>query len=989
MKKTFLLAFLLVFLLKVSAQDFESPEVPEFDFYTRGPYRASVPRPQKILRYDVGKFHTTYAQMEAVINAIAKAASDRVRILELGTTNEYRMMYLIAISSPENLARLEEIKINNARLTDPRKTSPQEAEAIINSNPLIVWLAYTIHGNESASFEAMMQVVYQLAASEEPATLEILKNNVVLIIPCENPDGHERFVTWYNSVAMGNADRNALEHKEPWSIFGRYNHYRFDLNRDNIAATQIETQIMHKAFFEWNPQVVVDHHGQPAQYFFPPAALPINPNLPQPVTDKWMTIFGRANAASFDSKQWDYYIRDVFDLFYPGYWDSFPSLNGATGMTYETDGGGFKGLRWTRDDGSIITLRSAIAKHFVASMTTLETSTKYRRERLRDFYEFRRSAIEEVKQEKMKRIVILPEKDRIKAAELAETLKRMKIEISIAKQPFSSKTAHSYRQKNAPAETVGFPAGSYVIDLNQPQKRLIKALLEPDTPQNKEFLEEQIARFKRNQMRGKGQPKEEYAFYDITAWSLPLAFGLDAYWTEEILPIVAEPLTDEYIAEAKRGSVTGRAQMAYVFPYDTDTSAVLAIRLLREGFRVNVATRPMEAGGQIWKRGTFVVRVTRNSEKVHEAIARLARELGVKVTAINTGFFERGDTGIGGEALIALEKPKIAILGDEGVDQTSFGSIWWIFDRYGIEFTALSFNAISGALRDYNVFIIPDGSPDRYLASLGKSGIERLKDWIKQGGTLIAIRGGAVFVTLKDVDLSSAVLVGTEEDEKTREKRTEDAEKPIYQAQAETVNWSKEQMKKRIEKEKLIGQEEQMKRQKEMQEALKKNSEKKKETKEPVKLKMLPLQDEEKSDKEFWQAPQLPPVASPSASAEKVPEAVPGAIMRAKVDLTTHLTYGLDEEFLPVLLSSGYFFRLSKEGTNAIVFEESPREPLTVSGFVWEGNTERLLRGTAYMIAESKGQGKVILIADEPFFRGFFRTMARPFFNSILFRRGF
>lgn len=922
-----LLFFLSIFSLFLQAftQNFESPEVPEFDFYSRGPYRQEVPKPQKILRYDIGKFHTTYAQMEAVISAIAKAASDRVRIFELGLTNEYRMMYLIAISSPENLARLEEIKTNNAKLTDPRKTSPQEAEAIINSNPLIVWLGYTIHGNESASFEAMMQVVYHLAASEEPTTLEILKNNVVLILPCENPDGHERFVTWYNSVATGNPDRNALEHREPWSIFGRYNHYRFDLNRDNVAATQVETKIMQKAFFEWNPQILVDHHGQPSQYFFPPAALPVNPNLPQPVTNKWMEIFGRANASSFDAQKWDYYVRDVFDLFYPGYWDSFPSLNGSTGMTYETDGGGFKGLRWTRDDGSIVTLRSAIAKHFVASLTTLETATKYRRERLKDFYEFRRSAMEEAKNERIKRIVILPEKDRLRAAELVETLRNMKIEISVAKQPFTSKLAHSYRQKSAPAETVTFPAGVYLIDLNQPQKRLIKALLEPETQQNKEFIDDQIARFKRNQMRGKQQPKEEYAFYDITAWSLPLALGLDAYWTEDITNVVTEPLTDDFLAFVKAGSVTGKAQIAYVFPYDTDTAAVMALRLLKEGFRVNVATRQMNAGGKIWKPGTFIVRVTRNPEKVHEAVNRLARELGVRVTAINTGFFEQGDTGVGGEALVALEKPKIAMLGDEGVDQTSFGSIWWLSDKYKIEFTALSFSAIrAGVLKNYDVLIIPDGSPDRYLATFGKAGVEDLKNWIQQGGTLITIRGASVFATLKDVALTSSLLVGAEEEkDKTSEQKSTETKK------------------------------------------------------------------EEKLAEKDWQPAQFPPIVSPSASANKIPEAVPGAIMRATADLTTHFTYGLDEEFLPVLLSSSYFFRLSKEGSNVIIFEQSPKKPLTISGFVWEGNTEELLRGTAYMIVEHRGQGNLVMFAEEPFFRGFFRSMTRPFFNSILFRKGF
>src|SRR6185503_4446496 len=365
-----------------------------FDFYTRGEYRSNVPRPQTILRYDVGDFHTTYAQMEQVINAIAASAPDRVKIFDIGETNEHRMQHLVAISAPENMARLEDIRQANLKLADPRATSAAEAQAVIQNNPTIAWMAYTIHGNESASFEAMMQVIYQLAASNEPETLNILKNTVVLVLTGENPDGHERFVTWYNSVSTGDPNRAALEHREPWSIWGRYSHYRFDLNRDTLALSQKETQNMQAAFMQWMPQLAIDHHGQPSQFFFPPDSLPINPNLPQPFFGKWNEMYGRANAAAFDANHWDYYVRDVYDAFYPGYWDMYPSLNAAIGMTYETDGGGFKGLRWTRDDGTIVTFRSSIAKHYVASMTTLETLAKNRASRLQDYYDFRRSAVE-------------------------------------------------------------------------------------------------------------------------------------------------------------------------------------------------------------------------------------------------------------------------------------------------------------------------------------------------------------------------------------------------------------------------------------------------------------------------------------------------------------------------------------------------------------------------------------------------------------------
>ncbi len=290
---------------------------------------------------------------------------------------------------------------------------------------------------------------------------------------------------------------------------------------------------MQRAFLEWNPQVAVDHHGQPSQFFFPPAALPVNPNLPPEQTERWLAAFGRANAAQFDQRNWDFYVRDIFDLFYPGYWDSWPALQGATGMTYETDAGGWKGLRWKRDDETIVTFRSGIAKHFVASLTTLATAAANREARLRDFYEFKRTAIEEGRTGRVRRFVILPGRDPGRAAELIENLLRAGVEVKRATAPFRSARAHDYSGKDAPAATRDFPAGAYVVDLAQPAKRIAKALLEVHTPQDDAFQREQLARFARNERRGRGGLKEEYGFYDITSWSLPLAFGVDAYWTED------------------------------------------------------------------------------------------------------------------------------------------------------------------------------------------------------------------------------------------------------------------------------------------------------------------------------------------------------------------------------------------------------------------------------------------------------------------------
>lgn len=965
------LVLLLVALCAAAAPAQERAE--RFDFYTRGPYRAQVPHPQTLLRYDVGDFHTNYAMMERVVQAIAQAAPDRVRVFDIGLTNEYRMQHVVAVSAPENIARLDEIKANLKKLSDPRTLPPAEAQRLISQTPVALWMQYTIHGNESASFEAMMQVLYQLAASDEPATLDILKNSVALINVCANPDGHERFVTWYNSFGVGDAEPSAAEHDEPWSVYGRVNRYRFDLNRDNIAVSQVETRNMERAFLEWSPQVAVDHHGQPSQFFFPPAALPVNPNLPPEQTERWLSAFGRANAAQFDQRNWDFYVRDVFDLFYPGYWDSWPALNGATGMTYETDGGGWKGLRWKRDDDTIVTLRSGIAKHFVASMTTLATAASNREARLRDYYDFKRTAVEEGRTGRVRRFVILPGRDPGRAAELVENLLRAGIEVQRTTAAFRSARAHDYSGKDSPAAARDFPAGAYVVDLAQPQKRLAKALLEVHTPQDDAFQREQLARFARNERRGRGGLKEEYGFYDITSWSLPIAFGVEAFWTEDADAVSANPSKLELaglaaddasrVSGLAQGGVTGRAQVAYIIPYERNGAASLVFRLLREGFKLAVSTKTLNAGGRDWPRGTVVARVSRNPETLHERIAQLARDTGVDVTAVGTGFPDTGETGVGSETVVSLRRPKIIVAADEPVSTTGYGAMWWTFDRMGVDFTPMTIDAIkSTKLDNYNVVILPDGSAGGYFSRFGKGGVEALRGWVERGGTLVLVKGAAVFGALKDVNFTSARLVGSDEDDQKPDAggggapaQATPTPTPSDAAGANTVAPTSAQQRGRRQTQAA--------------------------TSTPEQAEVSSAQTE----KMEGAPPDLPPIASPSARPGRVPEAVPGAIMRATLDHRTPLTYGYEQDSLPVLVNSAYFFRPSKEGTNALIFSADSARPLNVAGFIWP-TTESLLRGTTYVIDEPTGRGHVVLFAEDPNFRAIWRSTTRLFFNSFLFQ---
>ena len=355
-----------------------------FDFYASGEYRQGVPRPEQVLGYPIGSWLTTYGRMERYIAALAEAVPERVRVFDYGRSVEGQVMHLVAVSAERHIARLDEIRAGLARLADPRTTTRAEADALIQDLPVVVWLNAANDGNETAAFEAAIQLAYQFAAGEDARTKAMREDALVLINLAHNPESHERMVAWYNAFVMGDPDPAALEHRAPWGMSTNNNHYQFDLNRDAIGLTQTETRAVVAELQRWRPQVFVDLHGETTQYFFPPNADPVSPVYPEQMVE-WLERFGQGNAAAFDQHGWSYYTRDIFDLYYPGYWDTYPGLHGATGMTYETDGGGSKGVRWRRDDGTILRLADGIARHFVASLATVETAARHRAERLRDY----------------------------------------------------------------------------------------------------------------------------------------------------------------------------------------------------------------------------------------------------------------------------------------------------------------------------------------------------------------------------------------------------------------------------------------------------------------------------------------------------------------------------------------------------------------------------------------------------------------------------
>lgn len=886
-----------------------------FDFYGRGPYRPAVPRPGDLLGYEAGARHTQYAQQQAVLDQLIAAAGERVRAESIGTTEEGRVMRVLIISAPENIARLDEVRADLARLAAPQATTPAQATEIAARTPAAAFLSYSIHGNEPAGFEAVMWVAFHLLASEEPATLEILRNVVTILNPSANPDGHERFTVWYNSLSLGTDEPFAYETSEPWDIQGRYGHYRFDMNRDLIAQAQAPTRAMLGALMRWHPQVVVDHHSTVQPFFFAPAALPLNPNLP-PHAARWLETFGRGNADAFDRQGWQYYVRDVFDLFYPGYWDAGPALHGATGMTYETDGG--PELKIRQDDGTVITLRDGIAHHAVASLATLETAARNREQRLRDYYDFHRTAVEEARAARMKRVVVLPGSDPTNAARLAVLLLRHGVEVTRLTAPYTSPTAHGYTRPGAAVERRTFPEGSLVIDLAQPEGRMGRTLLEPHSAIDSVFARRQLAKFERNQRRGESAEKEGYDFYDVTAWSLPYTLGLDAAWTEDATPVTGTRLTlpadgDPVKALAAPGGVTGQALSAYLFENDRQAAAQLAMALLREGFVVSVAEEPLRADARSYPRGAFVVRVARNPETLHGRIAELANAAGVPVDAVQSAFPDSGRVGIGSESVRPVFRPRILVATGPGISQPSYGAAWHFLEQeLGQPFVAVALSRIGpmATMADYNVLVVPNGNGSQMRRELGEGGTERLRRWVQDGGTVIGYGGGAALLGKNGIGLSTVAPLGAPEDS----------------------------------------------------------------AKAGAKRDSLPS------------GPELtPPLASPTTARRDDPEEIPGAIFRATLDRHHWLTLGYEQATLPVMLDGDVMLKPSEKGDNPVAFVG---DSLTLSGWTWPDNTERLLKNTIWVGSERLGRGHVVLLASDPLFRGFWRGPARLLTNAILFGTG-
>ena len=627
-------------------------------------YDSRIPTLKAVIGHDVGEEISSPEEITIYLRALAAAAPDRTRLVEYAKTWEGRPLHVIVIGAPERIARLDAIKADIARLADPRRVSPDETSRLVEQLPVVVHLEHAVHGNEISSSDAALVEAYHLLAAQNDVMVQtILREALLLIDPLENPDGRARFVTHtkFGRAASPDPEPLTAEHDEPWPG-GRSNHYLFDMNRDYISLSQPETLGRIRIGLEYFPQVVVDLHemgGQNTYYFAPPAD-PLNPYI-TPTQAKWLETFGRANAARFDARGFAYFIREVYDSFYPGYGESWPIYQGAVGMTYEQASA--RGLAYKREDGTTLTYRDGIVHHFNAAITTAYTAAMNRAQLLRDFAEYRRTALTEGEKGGIRDYVLVPGVDPSLAARLAANLVTQGVEVRQADEPFDIGARR-------------IPAGSYLVSTVQPSSRLIRNLLEVEVPQPEAFVREQDRRRKK---------RLGDQIYDLTAWSLPLVFDVDVLKSANAIGAKAHPVT---LAAGRSTASVPAAKVAYVLPWGSGAAATIG-EALRAGIRVRQASRPFTAAGRTFATGTAIVRVAENPTDLPATLGAIAAKHGAEVVPFDSGWVDAG-ISLGSTDVVPLKTPRIALAWDAPTQSLSAGWARYVLERrYGLAVSAV------------------------------------------------------------------------------------------------------------------------------------------------------------------------------------------------------------------------------------------------------------------------------------------------------------
>lgn len=649
---------------------------------------AQVQSPSEFLGYEIGTQFSRHSDVVRYFEHVAKN-SDLVTYQEYGKTNERRPLTYAVITTSANHSNLENIRKANLEQTGIATGNSGTADKAI------VWLSYNVHGNEASSTEASMVTLYELITSKK----EWLKDAVIIMDPCVNPDGRDRYANWFNQVASTPYDpaQVAAEHDEPWPG-GRPNHYLFDLNRDWAWASQVESQQRLKVYNKWMPHVHVDFHEQGINnpYYFAPAAEPYH----EIITDWQMdfqTQIGANHARYFDKEGWLFFTRESFDLLYPSYGDTYPTFMGAIGMTYEQAGHGRAGLGIHTDRGYELTLVDRVAHHKTTGLSTVEISVKNAAKLNSEFKAYFNN-----NNLKYKSYVLSGNVDNLKA--LADLMDKHEINYGFA----SNGKATGFNYTSNGQGSMSYDT-AMVISTDQPKGKMVKALFEPDAKLSTPLT------------------------YDITAWNLPHAYGLNAVASTSLVKTnAASPF--------KTNTTTASTNVAgYIGKWNSLDDAQFLAGLLKEGIRVRFSEQPFVNNGVSYERGSLIITKSDNlrREDFNEVLSTLSRKHNRTLTATTTSFASSGPD-FGSSQVKLINPPKIALLKGDATSSLSYGATWYFFEQT-LQYPVTSINADKLGrinLDEFDVLVMPSGW---YGSVLNESNLDKVKDFVRGGGKVIAL----------------------------------------------------------------------------------------------------------------------------------------------------------------------------------------------------------------------------------------------------------
>lgn len=686
--KNRLLFFFLIFILVLTAQTVS----------------AQLQSPDQFLGYELGDRYTPHHQVVAYVRHVAEN-SDRVTIQSYGETYENRELVYLVVTTPENHQQIEEIRTNNLKLTGLMDEDPTDLKKAI------IWLSYNIHGNETSSSEASMKTLYELADPANNEATNWLANSIVVIDPMVNPDGRDRYVNWFRGITGDEYDPKveSREHHEPWPG-GRSNHYYFDLNRDWAWQTQQESQMRSKIYQEWMPHVHVDFHeqGYNSPYYFAPAAEPFH----DAITDwqrEFQTTIGENHINYFDQEGWHYFTKQRFDLFYPSYGDTWPTFNGAIGMTYEQAGHGLGGAAVITQEGDTLTLKDRLTHHTVTGISTIEVTSQNAERVVSEFETHFANAVENPAGQ-YKTYVVKAENDPDKIYNLLQFLDNQQIRYGRAG---SSQRTNGYNYTNGQTERLSVEEGDIIISAYQPQSQLARVFFEPDP-----VLSDSLT-------------------YDITAWEAHYRFGLMGFATESRINPDSGLTADEFRKQAHTGI---NEPYAYILGWSSMDDARFLAEITKRGIKSRFSKVPFQVDDRDFERGSIVIS-RGNNQSVSSDFDRIVRESADKYSrslhGAPSGYVQSG-ADFGSSDVAFIEKPEVAVFLGEGTSSLAAGEVWHFFDQQ-LNYPATLFHTRQFSqvdLGDYNTIVMPGGTYSDMLTDAAKS---KLTDWVRAGGKLIAI----------------------------------------------------------------------------------------------------------------------------------------------------------------------------------------------------------------------------------------------------------